>query len=909
MHLYLWTITIALFVFLYISLKSTFDVSCDSIGLWGIGGIKLSTKNKKLIVEVDRLFFSPFFWMNSGFRPFSLQLQGLKLKWKSQQKPNKTAEVPSITHTIPYLLSLLLNILFWIFELRIEGLELELKNNDRVEWWVRIETILTRTVSDSSLLEAVDTAFDGAETRCFGISLFLDRILVEDVMSRHVLESKGNHIALAFTRNRIKNSKVALVGVFGEWELKNPHGSSAQQQNKEIMDAYEIQRLSKMIVKKTRSFFHKSPRIYFLFSKFKFQVMTEDEDLACAACAQKVEITLICGSENANQIEVNAQIRAQGLLVSLGDSNQLGTIREVSIHSEIQCEVSKDDKCQILMHVNVIVNDPWMAIALHQIISLLETMKSETNPVSSEAKPPSKIFLADLKNLIDFQLGIQFTNANLALLVENIEFENNYFHFGTLVSLEQTSLSISTMSVDSADISIPRIDLHAAFDMHSLKVSTFERTTDEFLFEVVPDLDTLLSVPSLRFSSTVDIFRNNVESSLCLARVNCDLSFLTESRVPMYLSLIHHLELMKDQLPRKQPPDIGNKEPFAFIWNLHLTVGDCIILLASDENFTLTTVFSQLNGQFLLDDSLCSQVALEQICIEVGSDAQTHRCILKMESPQFIQKAIGAVLQINAKEIHLELDLSKFFAAFHSTLGILKLIRGLKRSKADEEETHKKVSLQLLAKIPKIHVDFELPEAVQTRFIFSSFRIKSGTEKNFLGDIQKIDIEVIRSPQTHFSELGVFCDTEFEINPGNEPIDIVLNAGFSRLFIAHGWPMSNIVENFVNLNRAVKQVVFEALSLPPPTAKFASGRTMVDTITFPNLIFKSAVLEAFFEDDPFESKLARNYTIGTDENGSRLIREKEFMRKVKSRYTDMNREEYARLKNTLYSGEAPITKM
>jgi hypothetical protein len=879
MHLYIWTIAIALFIFLYVFLKSTFDISWDAIGLFSVGGIKLSTKSKQQMLELDRLFFSPYFWMNSGFRLFSLQLQGLKLKLKTNPKPpNKTTDIPSITHTIPYLLSLLLNLFLLIFELRIEGLELEIIEKEQLQSWIRIETVKTGLVSGPLLLEAIENAFDGAETKCFGVSVFLDRIVVEDAQSRQIMESSENFIALAFTRNRIKNSKVVLVGVFGEWELKNPHPTEPKNERRELMDAYEIQRLSKMIIKKTRSFFHKSPRVYLCFSKLNFGMIPNTGNIVATACAQKVEFTLMCGSASMNQIEVDMQVRVQGIVLNLGTSTQVGTIREIAFHSEIQCEVVKDDKCQILIHSNVLVNDPWMAVTVDQILSLLEIANStnSTNSTESRAptkvKAPSKIFLADLKKLIDFQLGFQLTNANLGCMVEGIELENDFFHFGTLASVEQASLSISTISVDSVDLSVPRIDLHAAFDMHSLKISTFERSTNGYLFECVPELDTLLSIPTLRFSNTVDMFRNSVESSLSLAHINYDFSILTESRVPMYVSLIRHLESLQDRLPRKETSEL-EENPLNFILNLHLTIGECMVLLSSDDSFSLTAGFSQLNGQFLLDESLCSQVALEQIFIEVGSVTESHCKVLKIDSPQLIQKAIGAVLQINSKEVHFDLNLSKFFVAFQSVLGTLKLVRGLQKP-GKVKDSSKKAPLQLIAKIPKIRVDFELPEAVQTRFIFSTFRIKSGTEKNFVGDIRKIDIEVIRSPQTFFSELGVISDAEFELNPGNEPIDIVVNAGFSKLFVAYGWPMSNIVENFVNLNRAVKQVVFDALGLPPPTSKFASGKTMVETITFPNLIFKSAVLEVCFEDDPFESKLARNYLIGTDENGSRLIRER-----------------------------------
>jgi hypothetical protein len=116
------------------------------------------------------------------------------------------------------------------------------------------------------------------------------------------------------------------------------------------------------------------------------------------------------------------------------------------------------------------------------------------------------------------------------------------------------------------------------------------------------------------------------------------------------------------------------------------------------------------------------------------------------------------------------------------------------------------------------------------------------------------------------------------------------------------------VENLTGLNHAIKKIVRDSLNITP-SVDYSKGKTLTSDIKFPNIYFKTATMEMQIADDAFEVLLSKNYLTGYDENLARIAREKEFMRKVKSRYVDLDRGEYNRLKNSLFSADVPVSKM
>ena len=194
--------------------------------------------------------------------------------------------------------------------------------------------------------------------------------------------------------------------------------------------------------------------------------------------------------------------------------------------------------------------------------------------------------------------------------------------------------------------------------------------------------------------------------------------------------------------------------------------------------------------------------------------------------------------------------------------------------------------LMLLATIPRFVLNLELPNQICTTTVFDSLKITNDFEGNWIVNAGQIRTEfpitgggLFDSGERIHSFLELLDFRLLAILEKDDmPTQLQFSLHQSKVVVPNAWPMYNIVENGICLQKAIKSMILDALEKSP--RDFSSGKTFSKLSWFPVISLSSNLVEVLFEDDPFEVKLARNYKVGYLQNLQRLEREKAFASKL-----------------------------
>nr|KAJ3421429.1 hypothetical protein HK105_003575 [Polyrhizophydium stewartii] len=228
------------------------------------------------------------------------------------------------------------------------------------------------------------------------------------------------------------------------------------------------------------------------------------------------------------------------------------------------------------------------------------------------------------------------------------------------------------------------------------------------------------------------------------------------------------------------------------------------------------------------------------------------------------------------------------FCAIHACVDLVKIATLFAKSKPSRPGTP--ASPHSAQATPIVHIgltaislDVELPQSVQMRGSILDVAVSL-----FIGGVARstfasLFAEVLSPAEGAFRRIAQMNALRFELAPRSSvrPQLVDIGAASAELTVPHGFEMSDIVENGINLFRAVKQLLGQALGLLSSNSS-PSGRTVVDVERIPEIRVTVERCWVRIEDDPFVSQLSFNYRTGFVENANRIARERLFWKRQKA---------------------------
>ena len=259
-----------------------------------------------------------------------------------------------------------------------------------------------------------------------------------------------------------------------------------------------------------------------------------------------------------------------------------------------------------------------------------------------------------------------------------------------------------------------------------------------------------------------------------------------------------------------------------------------------------------------------------------------HGKLVGIEEFQIYRNGAGSSLQATM-DVDIDFSLQQFTSILNS---VLPFIDASKKMDSTEQKTKSDKPLMLLATIPRFVLNLELPNDIKTTTVLDNLKITNDFEGNWIINSNQIRTEFpitgcglfdTESRMHSFMELTDFKLLAILENE-ETPTQLQFSLEQSKIVVPNSWPMSNIVENGICLQKAIKTMVFDALG--KSSRDFSGGKTFSKIGWFPIISISSNLMEIIFEDNEFEIKLARNYKVGYQMNLQKLEREKAFAAKI-----------------------------
>ncbi|KAJ3358796.1 hypothetical protein HDU91_005109, partial [Kappamyces sp. JEL0680] len=565
--------------------------------------------------------------------------------------------------------------------------------------------------------------------------------------------------------------------------------------------------------------------------------------------------------------------------------------------------------CRIELESFLTMNDPTLLVNQKVLLDLLSQPQSRPQ----ERKQAGFLDLTDVLFLESlFQIKMRVNFANLKAGCKFKLHEPGQSDFLPFVAGEQLCLTISSISKDSNSLNqaISHGMLNVMVEHTNLSVMTSRTDNSTHVCNFPPKHSCLVSLPASRISITVSS-EMVVEGSFSVQSASLDLSSIAQD-MATYELLIPSVASFLAALPQKdtsQPQPERGLAAFAECKITILTQLETLIVKCSSsmEPFhAIQFIGKRMAAKFCYEGDLSTQLELGELLLQTCPHNYPIQSVIAIGSIHLKQKRIGDVITGASKDIHWHFNLSSLYILIKCSAFIITL-NNTYQSTAPAAKAGAKPSgahaVQLDFKIPQVHMHVELPECKKGTGLFSAIGIRYGHDQKWDIDVKSFVSFIFKEAEKQMAELAVINNVVAVVTPSAAQNPMVYNVhmDYARMIVPNDWPLANIIENGVNLIKAVKNVLYECLQKEIPNY-FAAGATFFDPSDTPSFVVKSELTEIILVDNHFEAKLGRNYQVGYDENLARLTREKEFMKKAKQRFPSMTQPEYEILKTNLYSG-------
>ncbi|KAH6565211.1 hypothetical protein BASA62_007446 [Batrachochytrium salamandrivorans] len=224
---------------------------------------------------------------------------------------------------------------------------------------------------------------------------------------------------------------------------------------------------------------------------------------------------------------------------------------------------------------------------------------------------------------------------------------------------------------------------------------------------------------------------------------------------------------------------------------------------------------------------------------------------------------------LQAADCLIDVSFAHLFIMIHSCVDLYKILTLLTPPKAP---LHASLAVDPAAKakslvqlsLGSITAKVELPERVKLLMKLNEIKGDLNPDGTIHATSKSFDIQVYLKETNSPRSLANIADVALDLTPSTpfSSLKVALNMQLADIVVPHGFEMADIVENAINLVRALKTLVITSFGRSPLNSS-KSGQTCIAKDSVPEIICSISRCSIDIEDDPFVSKLSRNYRIGT----------------------------------------------
>ncbi|KAJ3150997.1 hypothetical protein HDU86_006253 [Geranomyces michiganensis] len=250
-----------------------------------------------------------------------------------------------------------------------------------------------------------------------------------------------------------------------------------------------------------------------------------------------------------------------------------------------------------------------------------------------------------------------------------------------------------------------------------------------------------------------------------------------------------------------------------------------------------------------------------------------------------------SVPTITTDEIISNLSLRAVYVALKSTLYLVKLVKlfDFERNnvavEVDKERNTDDTLLQVA--IDSVVIYLLLPEDVPLRVSIEGLDVRlDGAHGTYIA-AETVGVEV-KSDETKMEYAQLLGLQYLNIGVKKDPPDgghgrrhkiVTVGIGAVKAFVPYAFKMFNVIENAINLQKAIKELARTELGTRAEASCSSRGRTRLSA-NIPTVQVNVGAITLELEDDPFESILSLNYMLGMEQQEGRLARDKAFQNKA-----------------------------
>ncbi|KAJ3029242.1 hypothetical protein HK097_005837, partial [Rhizophlyctis rosea] len=265
-----------------------------------------------------------------------------------------------------------------------------------------------------------------------------------------------------------------------------------------------------------------------------------------------------------------------------------------------------------------------------------------------------------------------------------------------------------------------------------------------------------------------------------------------------------------------------------------------------------------------------------------------------------VMAAAGERMRINMGTAKVFVCLRVVYVGLLACLGVwkvAKLFRPGDRApkKVDPGAGKRREGKEMEVVVAEILLDIDLPEDVKIKLSIIPLSLLLDNARRVYVEMKElgVDVEVDKALAKYRRLLdlkSLEITTETLPPPPTETLPlkkITVTAKSTHLTVPHNFLVSSVIDNAINLQKAIKLLLIEHLGISPQSSHPSLPRhsrrgTTVDKGKIPIIVVGSEEVRIEFEDDPFEGRLSRNYLLGVQEGVGRGVRDLAFWKRART---------------------------
>ncbi|KAI8912456.1 golgi-body localization protein domain-containing protein [Gorgonomyces haynaldii] len=451
---------------------------------------------------------------------------------------------------------------------------------------------------------------------------------------------------------------------------------------------------------------------------------------------------------------------------------------------------------------------------------------------------------------------------------------------GSSLTSSDALVTLRTSSIVFVQDMVPSQDLVCNLSLKLQELSLIYSNIPSSL----TDIDTELINPALRVPSVSIGLRLNQKQShldVNVSSVDVDLFSLVRMQSIDSFSVAVRTQTILQQLKKLQKKS-SNKtilNPFNLSANGVLDRLQVSLVSESEPYHCISLALKHLEGSFASDQA---NVKFESVCADsvtfFKTQDQTETECLRIGQADLVIKNIlqRPLISGTIASCKFELSLTKIYVAMLSMLFPVKLAKFFEQEQKQKKEPP---VIDVDIQIPNLSVLIDLPDNVPVLGQFSVIHLT--------GQLQKIkaEIESIHGfVAEHKFEFLIIQQMQLTFIPPHleKPVQIQGYGDQLLLIIPADYPFSNLTENAIYLNKAIKVLQRDYFGRDSKS-KFELGQTILGEAEFPGLDLGFRDFQVKMLQLEFEAKISRNYKLGFALNRDRLSLERAFLKEAKLR--------------------------